>query len=306
MTDRYRNYQPRHSPASKRRGKSRKISLRLIFLVALLVFGGKFVIGRIFHEQKQNPNTSTTPKPEKKVLAEPITTTTWNDLDQKVSAIINENSPLNISVAITDINSNTKANYGVQEAFHGASTTKVLTAAAYLHDVETGKRTLTENLGGGSAQSHIKRMINQSDNNSWAVLNSAVGYNRLNSYARTNGINSYKYLGNIMTTSDQSLLLSKLYQRQLLNEEHSKLLLSFMQNTNNEDMIPKATPGGTLYHKYGQLDDRLHDSAILVYKDRPVVVVIYTKGTSDGNVYSTRTQLVQQIARTVFDTIYAN
>lgn len=304
MTDRYRNYKPRHSSARKRKKKVGKINWRLLILVVVILFGGKVVIGKLFEKDTSAPAASTTPKPQKKILAEPITSTTWNDLNQKVTAIINENDPLNISVAVIDLTDNTKANYGLQEAFHGASTTKVLTAAAYLHDVETGRSSLTENLGGGSAQSHLRRMINQSDNNSWGVLNSAVGYSRLNSYARANGISSYKYVGNLMTASDQALLLSKLFQRQLLNEEHTKLLLSYMQNTNNEAMIPKAVPGGALYHKYGQLDDRLHDSGILVYKDRPVVVVVYTKGTSDGNAYAARTQLIQEISRTVFDTIY--
>lgn len=306
MTDRYRNYQPRYSPSQKRkrRKKTGVFNWQLLFLIVLLLGGGKFIVGKVTGHSEAQPTTSTTPKPAKKVLAEPITSTTWNDLNQKVTAIITENAPLNISVAVIDMTTNTKANYGVQEAFHGASTTKVLTAAAYLHDVEQGRSTLTENLGGGSAQSHIKRMINLSDNNSWAVLNSAVGHGRLDSYAKSNGINSYHYLGNLMTASDQALLLSKLYQRQLLNEEHTKLLLSYMQNTNNEDMIPKSKPGGTLYHKYGQLEDRLHDSAILVYKDRPIVLVVYTKGMSDGNVYSARTQMIQHIAKTVFDTIY--
>lgn len=306
MSNRYRNYRPRYSPPQRMQKKHRRVNLKILLLAALFVFGGKFVVDSLFNNRDQNktPAASSTPKPEKKILAEPITSTTWNDLNQRVTSLIDANAPLDISVSIIDVSSNTKANYGVQEAFHGASTTKVLTAAAYLHDVETGKRTLTENLGGGSAQTHLKRMINLSDNNSWAILNSAVGYTRLNSYARTNGINSFKYIGNVMTANDQALLLNKLYKRELLNDSHTKLLLSFMQNTNNESMIPRIIPGGTLYHKYGQLDDRLHDSAVLDFKDRPIVLVIYTKGTSDGNVYSARTALIQNIAKTVFDTVY--
>jgi beta-lactamase class A len=107
-----------------------------------------------------------------------------------------------------------------------------------------------------------------------------------------------------MTSSDQAEILSKLYQGKLLNKAHTDLLLSFMQNTNNEDMIPKVNPGGTLYHKYGQLEDRLHDSAIINYKNRPIVLVIYTKGLGDGNIYSSRIQLIQTIATTAFTTIY--
>lgn len=305
MVDRYRNYQPRYTPRRKQRRKpGRAFVFALLVVIAL---GVPIVWKHLRSNGDERPRSSNVPRPKPVVTAEPIASTTWNELNQRISAIINEHAGLDISAAIIDINSNTKANYGIQDNFHGASTTKVLTAAAYLHDVEQAKRTLTENLGGGSAETHIRRMINRSDNTSWEILNRAVGYARLDAYAHANGISSFKYYGNLMTASDQALLLSKLFQRQLLNEPHTKLLLSFMQTTNNEDMIPVVLPeGATLYHKYGQLDDRLHDSAIINYKNQPIVLVIYTKGTSDGNAYTARTQLVQEIARSVFTTIYQN
>jgi beta-lactamase class A len=303
MVDRYRNYQPQR-PAPRQRSKSHRGLYLLV--VILLIFGGKTMLGKVRSEKKPETKTSSIPKPKTVVKAEPIPSTTWSDLNQKVTALINQYPNLNIAVSVIDINSNTKANYGIQESFHGASTTKVLTAAAYLHDVEQGKRTLSENLGGGSAESHLRRMINQSDNNSWAVLNSAVGFTRLDTYAHANGINSFKYIGNLMTASDQALLLSKLFKHELLGEANTKLLLSFMQNTNNEDMIPAVKPEGSiLYHKYGQLDDRLHDSAIINYKNRPIVLVIYTKGgVGDGSGYAARIKLIQALASTVTTTIY--
>lgn len=302
MVDRYRHYQPKKQP----RRKSRRGFYTLI-LLAVVIFGGRAVWGKIHSTNNNSSGSPSASKTKPKVKAEIISSTTWQDLSQKVSALLGQNPGLNLSVSVIDINSDTKGNYGIQEAFHGASTTKVLTAAAYLHDVETNKRSLTENLGGGSAETHIRRMINRSDNNSWAVLNSAVGYGRLDSYAQTNSISSYKYIGNLMAASDQALLLQKLYKKELLNEAHTKLLLSFMQNTNNEDMIPAGLPQGvTVYHKYGQLDDRLHDTAIIDHKKKPIVLTIYSKGTSDGNLYSARTQLIQQITKTVFDTVYAD
>lgn len=138
MVDRYRNYQPRRRPPVRQKKSHRGF---YIFLLAIfLIFGGKSVIGKM-QADKDKPQTksSTVPKPKKTVNAEPISNTTWDSLSQKVNAIISEQPGLDISVAVIDISSNTKANYGVQEAFHGASTTKVLTATAYLHDVETGK-----------------------------------------------------------------------------------------------------------------------------------------------------------------------
>jgi beta-lactamase class A len=305
MIDRYRNYQP-YRPAAPRR-KKRRSGLSTLVVVALLVFGGKTVWGKIQSSQSPKPAANSTPKPAKKVLAEPIPSTTWSDLNQKVNVLINQNPGLDISVAVIDISSSTKANYGIQDNFAGASTTKVLTAAAYLNAVENGSRSLTKTISGKSAKEHLRLMINKSDNNSWAALNSDLTYTKIKAFAHSLGISSYNPTKNLITASDEALLLQKLYSGNLLSDTNKKLLLSYMQNTNNEDMIPKVSPSGAkLYHKYGQLEDRLHDAAILDYKDRPLVIVIYTKGgASDGSNYTTRTKLVKDLAQTIIDTIYA-
>ena len=305
MVDRYRNYQPRR-PSHKPKPKNHRI-FYVLAAAALLLFGGKTVLGKVESEKSSESKTTSLPKSKATIKADPITSNTWNDLNQKVSEIINQNSAVNISVAVIDISTNTKGNYGIQDNFAGASTTKVLTAAAYLHDVETGKSTLEETISGATADVQIRRMINQSNNTSWEALNATVGAERLESYAHKNGMSSYKYYGNLITSSDQALLLSKLYKKELLNDSHTKLLLSFMKNTNNEDMIPVVAPqGSTFYHKYGQLEDRLHDAAIIDYKNRPISLVVYTKGgASDGSNYASRIQLVQQLASAVITTIYA-
>lgn len=244
---------------------------------------------------------------KKKVEAVPISDNTWNDMRTKVDTIIAANPAINIGVSVIDDKTGVKQDYGLQEPYHGASTTKVLTAVAFLHQVEQGKYTLNTQLGGRTANDHLRLMLNQSNNTSWAALNSAVGYSQLTAYAHENGINSYQYIGNLMKPSDQALLLQKVYGRKLVNEEHTALMLGYMQNTNNEDMIPVVAPAGaTFYHKYGQLEDRLHDGAIIDYKKRPLILVIYTKGGGNtfGTTYTARTQLIQTISKTVIDTFY--
>lgn len=305
MVDRYRNYQPKRATRQRpKKNRARRFTVLFLLLLALFFAGKMLFKSKPSESEPAEHQNAEQQQPEKKVEAETISSTTWQDLESAMTALLQQHDGLDIAVGLVDINSGTTASYGIKESFHGASTTKVLTAAAYLHDVETGKRTLTEPLSGAPAETHLKRMINRSDNTSWEVLNQAVGYTRLNSYAQANGISSYKYIGNLMSASDEASLLAKLYSRKLLNEQHTSLLLSFMQNTNNETMIPLAIPGGTLYHKYGQLEDRLHDAAILDYRQQPIAIVIYTKGTSDGNVYSVRTALIQQIAKEVFAIIY--
>ena len=308
MIDRYRNYQPisrRPSEPKKPRHKGRRRLLTLSVLIALCVFG----YFKITNSQDKSA-TNETPKPapvvKTKVTATPIPATAWSDVEAQVNAAIVANPDLNIGVSIIDSKTNTKVDYGSQEAYAGASTTKVLTAAAFLHQVEQGKYTLQTMFSGRTAQEHIRLMLNRSNNESWATLNNAVGTSALTQYARDNGINSYNYVGNLMKPSDQALLLQKVYKRELVNDEHTKLMLSYMQNTNNEDMIPVVTPvDAVLYHKYGQLEDRLHDGAIIEYKKRPLILVIYTKGgATNGSIYGTRIALIQSIAKSVIDTFY--
>lgn len=304
MVDRYRNYRPQKRSQPQRQ-KNRR-SIYVVIILAILLLGGRTVWGRLQHKPQSTDSTSSQPEPKPIVNAEPIPATTWNELNQRISALIAAHAALDISVAVIDINSNTKASYGIQDNFAGASTTKILTAAAYLHEVETAQRSLDEQLDNAAGRTHLRRMINRSDNNSWATLNRAVGSSQLESYAHSQGITSYKFNQNLITANDEALLLAKLYRGEILNQAHKELLLSFMQNTNNEDMIPVVAPKeAALYHKYGQLEDRLHDAAIVDYQNHPIVLVIYTKGgASDGSNYAGRIQLVQELARNVFEVIY--
>lgn len=306
MIDRYRNYQPRYQP--KRKARRSKKPVFILCLAILLVFSGKVMLDKkSATQQKTAAAAKSAAKPKPVIKADPIASSTWNNLSVAVNDIINENPGLDISVAVIDIGTNTKANYGIQDNFAGASTTKVLTAIAYLHEVEQENRSLTQKVGGINAKQQIKQMINQSNNESWAALNQNLTYAKIKTYAQSIGINSYQPKQNTITASDEALLLQRLYMRDLLNEENTTLLLSYMQNTNNEAMIPKVIPAGaTIYHKYGQLEDRLHDASIVDYNQRPITLVIYTKGgASDGSNYAVRVQLIQQLAEAVFSAVYA-
>lgn len=312
VIDRYRTYQPVYNrPRQNKRPPKKHRGRRLIVLVSMVVIG---LLGyKLITEDSNKSNATEQPTKQqtvrKKVEAVPISDNTWNDMKTKVDAIIAANPAINIGVSVIDDKTGVKQDYGLQEPYHGASTTKVLTAAAFLHQVEQGKYTLNTSLGGRSANEHLRLMLNRSNNESWAALNSAVGYSQLTAYAHENGINSYQYIGNLMKPSDQALLLQKVYGRKLVNEEHTALMLGYMQNTNNEDMIPVVAPASsTFYHKYGQLDDRLHDGAIIDYKKRPLIIVVYTKGGGNayGAIYNARIQLIQTISKTIIDTFYAS
>lgn len=209
-----------------------------------------------------------------------------------------ENYPsVQTGVSYIDLDTGEQTDAGETAAFTAASTTKVLTAAAYMHLVEDGQARLDTIIGGSTAQQLIQRMLNISDNSAWSTLNDYIGHTALQQYAISYGLSSYDVNSNTITAHDQAQLLAKLYKNQLTTSSHTKILLSYMQDTNNEDLIPAALPAqATVYHKYGYLGGELHDSAIISYQGHTFALVIFTKnnnGTLDD--YNERTTLFHAI-----------
>lgn len=309
MQERVRHYRPKRPPKKGRFSKRQK---KILLLAAV----GFVCIALLKYGQSEKPaqQQAQAEPVEVKVdeVAPPSNTipsideSIWGQLETELTTAIEQNSSLDISVSVVDILTDTTQSYGNKEPFHGASTTKVLTAAAYLHDVEQGRRTMTQTLGEATAETQIRLMVNRSDNVAWELLNVSVGYSRLNTYAQSIGLGSFNYAGNTMTTQDMASLLGKLYKRELLSEGHTTQLLSYMQNTNNEAMIPAVVTEGTLYHKYGQFEDRLHDVAIIDYKERPIALAIYTKGPGAGTTSTSREQLIQSLAKITTTTLYSS
>jgi len=204
---------------------------------------------------------------------------------------------LDVGVSMIDLDTGVQTNVGETAAFTGASTTKVLAGAAYLHQVEQGTHSLTETIDGQQAQTLLQKMINLSDNDAWHSIIEAVGEETLQTYAQRIGLSSYQRSTNVITAGDEAKLLQQLYSHKLINTQHTNLLLSFMQNTSNEDLIPGNLPGSaTVYHKYGYLGGELHDAGIIVYNGHRIALTIYTKSSDDSlSDYNSRTALFHQI-----------
>ena len=213
-----------------------------------------------------------------------------------VQRAIQSYSSADIGVSMVDIDSGAQTDVGETAAFTAASTTKVLTAILYLHEVEQGTTTLDTDIDGTDAQTLLQKMINLSDNDAWASLNEFLGKPQLQAYAANLGLSSYDPYENTITPHDEAALLAKLYKGQLVSAEHAQLLYAFMQHTSNEDLIPAALPSdATIYHKYGYLGGELHDAAIISYKGHHIALTIYTKGT-DLSDYDARTTVFHTIA----------
>ena len=217
----------------------------------------------------------------------------------KIQNLIAADTSDRFGVAIENIKTGNITTYGKTSQFDAASTEKVLSAVTYYHLVEQGSQSLDDMIGPYPASYQLKQMINQSDNDSWDAINDAVGGNdELQDYAQSIGLH-YNVDGNLMSAKDMATLLAKLYTGKLLNTDDTKQLLSYMQQTNDETLIPSVLPSGlTIYHKYGELNDGsvnvLHDASIVTDGSTAYAIVIYSDGDSDE---TARTDSIKQIAQ---------
>ena len=203
-------------------------------------------------------------------------------LDQSVNAIL-KNVPQNvqISVAIVDLSSQKTFYYGTDAPFNSASVAKLVTATLFLHEVEQGTYSLTQNLSGKTAREQLRLMIMQSDNDAWKVLNDELTHPKLDQWAQTNGMTNYSSDQNVMETKDVAVLLQKLYNKQLLDEQQTNLLMSFMESSENSLISDFVPAGTTVYRKAGWLDDRYHEAAIVDDGKHPYVLVVFSKSSGE-------------------------
>jgi beta-lactamase class A len=228
-------------------------------------------------------------------------------LDNEINSILNANSQYQIGVALVSLSGGAGQDmvhqYGVQDTFEAGSTAKVLAAAAYYHLVETGGASLDDPMGSFTAGFQIQEMVQDSDNDSWSLVMDAIGHQELSDYAGSIGV-TYSPESNTLTPAAMASVLSQLYTGQLLNPADTAELLSYMQDTNYETLIPAAVPPGvTVYHKYGLLDGELHDAGILTKGDNSYALVIYTK-SEDLSDLQERTDVIHQLTQAVVNRLF--
>ncbi len=193
--------------------------------------------------------------------------------------------------------------FGVPSGFVAASTGKILAAAAFYHLDETGQASLTDPLGYSTAGAQIRQMVQQSNNESWALILGVLGRQGLTDYAASIGIN-YDRSVNVLTPADMARTLALLYTGRLLNPQNTAQLLSYMQNTNYETLLPAAVPPGVgVFHKYGLLSANLHDAGILVQDGEAFVLVVYTRGRGLSDMES-RAVVIREVAGTVAEALF--
>ncbi|MUK02482.1 metallo-hydrolase family protein [Vibrio cholerae] len=219
-------------------------------------------------------------------------------LDDDIAAVLDGACDCRVAVALADVSGGAARTFGDEAPFFAASTAKIITAAAYYHLVETGEASLDEEVGDYDAAFQLEAMVNNSSNDSWLLLMEAVGYPRLIDYAASLGF-AYDPEENLLTAGDMASVLSRLYAGELLDQDNTAQLLGFMQETNNEELIPAASrPDVTVHHKYGQVEGELHDAALLTLHGSTFALVIYTESQGE-NAEADQVELIHSLTRAV-------
>jgi beta-lactamase class A len=223
-----------------------------------------------------------------------------SQIDTKIKAY-----PLmDIGVAWVDMKTGETGTHGVELPFVAASTGKLFTAIAFLHDVENKHASLTDKVGTRDAKAALEAMIVESDNAAWNDFNNSVmSHKQLAEYAQSIGFADYNPDENTISPASLAKLLNNLHQRRLLNDEHTNLLLSYMQQAKEVEYVTSIAPAGVkVFHKPGFLTDRVHDAMIIDNGDRPYVLVIFTKSSTGSYNTKSGADIFQAIARSTFDT----
>lgn len=228
-------------------------------------------------------------------------------LESEIGQLISSNSGLDISVSYRDLTTNKQLHYGNSDAYGAASVTKLITAIYYLNQVDAGKRSLSDAVGGRTAQEQIRLLIEISDNAAWELLDGVLGGGNLESYASSVGLKQFDHNINRVSADDIALLLEKLYRGQLLTESNTNLLLGHLKKANYRQYIVAAVPSSSdIYHKVGYLGDRVHDAAIIDNQKFPYVLVVFTKSKSGGYDFISGGNLIKAITKSVQKTYDQN
>lgn len=246
-----------------------------------------------------------TAKAEQKA-AEPVVSRD-DQLEAALRSVIDTYDNLTIAVSVVDISNNYQYNSGeTVTLFKGASTIKVLTATQYMSMVEQGTAALDTPIGGQSAESALRAMLNRSDNPSWTAIREYIGWDNLESYADNMGLASFtggEY--NTINTQDYAAFLTKLYKGELISSEHRDMLLSYMKETDNESLLPEVVPANmTVSHKWGTIWGALNDVGYITYDNHTYAVAIFTNNEANtADLNQVQTRAIHDITNVITDYI---
>lgn len=153
------------------------------------------------------------------------------------------------------------------------------------------------------------RLINDSDNTAWEMLDRRLGREEIGYELGRMGITDSSYYGHnsgyYTTPDDVLLLLEKISDPRFTDEELSVEMLEAMTETAVEDRIPEKLPEDVrIAHKTGSYEGNFGDAGVVFYRDsqgkaRRYYLAVLSEGTGE---YDAR-DVIQEISLAVYKTI---
>lgn len=139
----------------------------------------------------------------------------------------------------------------------------------------------------------LKYMIVNSDNIACNMLSTVAG-NRTDYFQKVTSqtINEDE---NVLTITQQFLMLKKLYENEEKNPYYDKII-EYMKNTTTHDRLDKYVPQNIVAHKIGDYEESVNDIGIF-YTTDPYILCIF----SSGDELDTETENIAKISKFIYE-----
>ena len=224
-------------------------------------------------------------------------------------------NPGEYGIAALDLETGEMIGVNADMAFPMASTMKIAVAAAYLADVDEGKRTLDDTIAGRSAYELMDRMMVRSDNYATDLLIARLGGPAaINQWLRKNnfeGIRVDRTIAQLLaarrnlweeydTSTPRAMLalLQHIDGNELLSPSSKSVLLDMMRRcATGRNRIKGLMPeGAVVEHKTGTLNGYTSDVGYLTLPTgQRVAVAFFARGGSN------RPAIIATTARAIYD-----
>lgn len=251
------------------------------------------------------------------VVAQPAFAQAPSDLrqlEQRLAALATEN-PGEYGIGALDLETGAVVSVNGDRPFPMASTMKIAVAAAYLAEVDAGRRSLDETIGNATALSLLETMLIRSNNHSTDVLIATLGGpSAVDNWLRRHRLSGIRVDRNIARLladprdlhdiRDSSTPVAMLQLLRLidsgpaLSPRSRALLLDMMRRcaTGRNRIRGLMPPGAVVEHKTGTLNNYTSDVGFLTRPDgRRIAVVFFARGGDN------RPAVISTAARAVYD-----
>jgi beta-lactamase class A len=234
-------------------------------------------------------------------------------LEQQLSSLV-ANKSADVGIAALDLKTGERISVRGDVAFPMASTVKVGVAALYLAQVDQGRRSLDDTIGGVSVRSLMARMLIHSDNRATdIILGDLGGPGALHDWLKANGVRGLRVDRTIaqLLSARRDLwdhrdsatpeamvdLLGRIYRAELIKPASRNYLLNLMSRCETGKNRMKALlPGIPIEHKTGTLNGLADDVGFITMPDgHRIAIAIFTRGGAN------RPRTIAEAARTIYD-----